>query len=257
MGNVKQFLILFVLIYMVVAVSINTKLGPPGMSEEFLADYKLEYDHYIEISKNEHYILWTQRPNLVDFEAKENLHLQERIEFMQRFESMDAFKEEQHRRHLYDMVFDVFNAFMVVVLVTRFARKPLSALIDTTIETIRARINDTEEARQYAGKLLDEADHKIKGLPADLAGYEELAHERIELVRRHSALFTGESIAALNKETADRVSFEEVKAIQQVKERLVDAAIQQALDAFQDSNSAAHDDALIEQFVANIQERSV
>lgn len=256
MADVKRFLVLFVIAYLILSTSINVLLGPPGMSKGYLAEHKADHNYYLESIKNKQFKVWKQRPHLIDFDADENTGLQARVDFVTEYITRDAFLKEQRRRNIYDLLFDFFNTAMVIVLITRFARKPLAGLIDGMIDAIKTRIGTAQEAKRQAEERLDVAEHKIKGLTGDLAGYEELVEERIEIIRRDSALFTGESLAVLNTETADRKRFEEVKARQQVKELLVDAAIEEVLADFLSSSSNDADEVLIERFMAELRENS-
>ncbi|MFP6597567.1 MAG: hypothetical protein VCC01_08935 [Candidatus Hydrogenedentota bacterium] len=256
MAGAKRFLIIFAVVYIIAATGINITLGPPGMSKGYLADHKADHNQYIESIKNKQFKIWKQRPDLADFEAAENIGLQKCIDFVTEYEQRELFKDERSRRNTYDLLFDVFNTAMVLVLLIGLGRKPFSGMIDGMIDAVRTKINETEEARKRADERLDTAEHKIKGLTEDLAGYEELVEERIEIIRRDSALFTGESLAVLNDETADRKRFVEVQARQQVKERLVDAAIDQVLVNYQASTSTDRDEVLIERFLAELRENS-
>lgn len=256
MPAVKRFLILFVVVYLIIATSINILLGPPNMSKEYLAEYKADHNHYIESIKNPQYKIWKQRPHLVDFDAERNIGLQDRIDFIAKYEGREAFQQEQSRRGTYDLIFDFFNTIMVIVLITRFARKPLAGIIDTMIDTIRTKFASAEEAQKSAGERLEAAQYKIKGLDQDFAGYEEFVKERIENIRRDSALFTGESVSLLNKETVNRKHFEEVKARQQIKQLLVEAAIEEVSITLQNTTSNERDNELIEQFMAGLEEKS-
>ena len=256
MSPVKRFLILYVIAYLIVATGINMLLGPPTMSKEYLATYKADHNRYIETTKNKQYTIWKQRPQLVDFDSDENVGLQGRIDFIDEYVGRAAFQQEQSRRDRYDLIFDFFNTLMVIVLVTRFARKPLSGIIDTMIDTIRTKFADAEAARQHTGERLDAAQHKIKGLAEDHAGYEEFTEERIENIRRDAALFTGESVSLLNKETANRKRFEEDKAKQQIKQLLVEAAIEEVSTTLQHTASNERDNDLIEQFMVSLEEKS-
>jgi len=257
MASIKRFLILFTVVYLIIATGINVILGPPGMSKEYLAEFNEDQNQYVESIKNKQFKIWKQRPHLVDFTAEENEGLQARIDFVREYESRDAFQKEQDRRTTYDMIFDLFNTLMVIVLIVTLARKPVAGLIDTMIEAIRTKIANAEEDRKRADERLEEAEIKVKGLTQDLAGYEGLVNERIENIRRDSALFTGESLAILNNETADRNRFAEVKAIQQVKEQLVEAAIEQVLADYQADDSNDADDILIERFLSDLREGSL
>ncbi len=63
-GSVKLFLLLYFGFYLIVAVSLNYTLGPPGMSAEYMSEHKVEQDRYVQITKDPVYKHWQQRPEL-------------------------------------------------------------------------------------------------------------------------------------------------------------------------------------------------
>lgn len=256
MSDVKRFLIIFVVAYLIFATSINMIFGPPGMSKEYMDEFKADQNRYIEAVKNKEFKEWKQRPHLVDVDAEGNAGLRGRIVFVGAYETRELFQSEMRRRGIYDLIFDFFNTIMVIVLVGWFARKPLAGVIDGMIERIRDKIVTAEVAKEEAEERLDAAEQKIKGLIEDQAGYEKLVEERIENIRRDSALFTGQSMSILNDETADRKRFELVKARQRLKEQLVDAAIAQVQASIVQTIATGGEDELIDRFMADLREDS-
>lgn len=256
MAGAKRFLIFYVLGYLIVATTLNLTLGPPGMSKGYLAEFKSDHNRYIEAIKNKEYKIYVQRPELYDLGAEEYAGLNDRAAFVEEYVVRPKYIAEEARRGRYELIFDFFNTAMVILLVGRFARKPFAGLIDGMIEAIRLKLKEAESAKNESAKRLEEAQGKINALPQDQAGYEELTKERIEIIRRDSALFTGQSVSILNKETEDRKRFEITKAKHEMKEKMVDTAINQVIESINASDSSSTDDHLIDQFIADIQKRS-
>ena len=101
----------------------NMLFGPPGFSSEYLEQFKDEHEYYLSISKSEFYKKWEQRPHLnspdhpdapKDFAAK--------LEFIEKYTARHEFIEEQHRKHIYELYFEIFNALLVAAIVFFFAK---------------------------------------------------------------------------------------------------------------------------------------
>lgn len=253
MARIKRFLIIYSLGYIIVATGINMIFGPPGMSADYLSDYKADHDRYIEAIKNPDYKIWKQRPNLLE---APDARLQDRIDYTAEYEDREEFQEEQHRLHIYNLLFEFFNAGMVVVLVVVLAKGPVGNLVNGLIDKIREQLDEADTTLEVATTRLDAAEQKIAGLDADLAGNAKLVEERIENIRHDAALFTGQSISRLNKEVENRKRHEESKARQQLKEIAVDAAIEQILEKFKANGTDVHNQALIKQFVSELEKPS-
>lgn len=253
MAKLKRFLILYSLGYIIVATGINMLYGPPMMSPEYLSEFKSDHERYLEATKNSEYKIWKQRPALV---LEPSTGLQGRIDFVIEYEAREAFQAEQHRLHFYNYLFEFFNSGMVLVLVVGLAKGPIVTLVDGMIVSLRETLDETQETLDTSSERLDAAQHKITGLDEDLAGNAKFVEERIENMRREAALFRGQSLSRLNKETENRKNNEMIKARQQLKSIAVDAAIEQVIEEFKANGSDAHNQALIQQFVAELETSS-
>ncbi len=252
MGSVKAFLLSYVAIYMVVAIGMNITLGPPGMSREYLETYKSDHDHYIETTKRDDYKRWTERREL----NPPSESLQASIDFVETYESRPEFQAEEARRHKYDILFDIFNMSMVVILITRFARKPLIGLLDGMIDQVRQTLKKAETARNEARRRKAEALSDVNRLDQVQAEYVAETEKRIEDMRRDSALTTGESMSALNRETEDRKLNEAAMARRALKEELVNAALASLVQHVQENPSTQREDELIDSFVRGLENPS-
>ena len=252
MSSVKKFLLGYVAIYMIVAMGFNLTLGPPGMSKEYLEEYKSDHDRYLEITKRDDYKRWKERPKL-------NLpseRLEASIAFLEEYESRPKFKAEKTRRHRYDILFDVFNMAMVVVLITHFARKPLINLLDGMFAQVKETLDKAKTARDEARQRKSEAQSNVDQLDQVLAAQEAEVEKRIEDMRRESALSTGLSISALNNETADRKLNEAAMARRELKQELVESAMASLIRDVQENPSSDQEAELINRFVNGLEDRS-
>jgi F0F1-type ATP synthase membrane subunit b/b' len=252
MGSVKTFLLGYVALYMFIAIGLNVTMGPPGMSREYLETYKNDHDHYIETTKRDDYKRWSERPEL----NPPSEALQASIDFVEEYESRPEFKAEEARRHKYDILFDVFNMSMVVILITRFARKPLAGLLDGMIDQVRQTLEKASAARNEARQRKAQAQSDVNKIDQVQADYEAETAKRIEIMRRDSALATGESMSAMNKETEDRKLNEAAMARRALKEELVEAALAALVLHIQENPSTEREDELIHRFVQGLEHRS-
>ncbi len=251
MNSVKTFFIVYVLAYLFVSAGINVLLGPPGMSKAYMEQYKAEHDRYIEIGKDPVYRRWSQRPELVEMDDR----LAEAATFVETYEALPEFQDEQKRRGGYDIIFDVLNTFMVVVLMVRFGRKPLMGLLDNLREQVRKRLDHMETISREAGDHRKSAQEKMHALPQDQAEIEQQTEARIEEMRRDTALRDGLRLSALNKETEDRKRNEEERAIRALKEALADAAIANVVQEFQQADNNVLQSTLVDRFIGDLADR--
>ena len=249
--SVKGFLIAYVLLYLVVAIAMNVKMGPPGMSSGYLDKYKADYDRYLEITKSDAYKLSQEN-------AESNPPddaLKERIAFVESHEGLAEFKSEQHRRSLYGGLFDVFNALMLIVLVGRFGAKPLLGLLDSMIAQVRETIETAEQARSDADGRLELAESGLAGLDGERALLETETNDQLNQELEKIAAQSEQSAALLQKETEDRKRQEELLAQRALKEALVEESMKILVERYAATRSPEQESALIDQFANQLGKR--
>jgi len=248
----QRFMLAYLLVYAAVSIGLLVTLGPPGMSGEFLSEYQADYDRYVETKKLDSYKRWQERPALNPPDAD----LAQRIEFVSQFSALTQFADEQRRRTLYETLSDLLGFAMVLVLVLRFGREPIAALLDGMVEKVRSTLQQAQDARDAAGQRKAAADTNLAGLPVQEAEIFSQSEKRIEDMRRQAALATGESLAVLNRETEDRMQHEEVLARARLKQELVDAAIESLSERFRTHSAPEENAALVDQFIDQLETRS-
>lgn len=248
----QRYMMVYFGIYIVIALALLVTLGPTSMSAEYLSVHKSDHDRYVDTTKLDEYKHWQQRPALVE----SNAAFAETIAFMESYTSNPEFIAEQRRRMLYDLASDFFRALMVLVLLIHFGRKPIAELLDGLIENVRTALERAHEKRAEADERKQASQAKLEDLPDEQAELEAQTTQRVEEMRRQAALSTGESLSILNRETEDRIQREETLARAQLKRELVDAAIETLAERYQTHTSPEEEDALVEQFVQHLGERT-
>ena len=260
MSDTKRFLLIFFGVALVVWIGINAVLGPPGLSNAYLygedgeGGLKTEHDHYLNIIKSDPYKLYKQRPHLHDphaADAPEGLAAD--IEFVEHYEAGEVFQAEEHRRAFYDMLFDFFNAALVVIIVVYFGRKPLLKFLDEQLAELREKMETLAQARQSAEARKREAEDKLDKLSEeeaeiDAATDARLAKEMAELEESNQR-----SLEIMQRELEDRKRDEGQAAAMLVKEELVNQAIAKLIDDYKANDTAEQQADLIEQFAGDVE----
>lgn len=250
MNPVKRFLIVYAVLYIAGAIGLNVWLGPPGMDSAYLDSFKDDQDRYIDVTKDIAYKKWSQNAEL----NPPNEGLQSDIDFVAEYKGREAFQAQQRRRGLYSTIFDVFNVGMLIVLIVRFARKPVLNLLDSGIQGVREELESAEQERVNATQGKAQAQKKLDGLDEDQIRLETETKEHIDHSRREIEAAAEHVLELLAQETRDRIQQEELAARMRVKAELVDAAIGQLEARYRESHSAEEEAALIEQFVEQVEQ---
>lgn len=251
MSGQKPFLIAFGVTYFMVAIGLNLMLGPPGLSQEYLDEYKADHDRYMTIVKSDDYKLWLERPERTTDDPKLNA----KIIFASEYEARDEFKAEQRRRGRYDTLFNFFNVGMLVLLIVRLAKKPLLGLLDSTIADIEAGIDEADTLRDRAAVRKHAAESRLANIEHNR---ERLREEYAEKTERENTLIkehTAQSLELLARETEDRKRQETAKAARALKMALIDAALDHVRTGYEATRSSESESKLTDQFVDQIGQR--
>ena len=241
-------------LYVVVSLTLNLTLGPPGMSKAYLQDNGADHDRYLQITKDPDpaYKRWSQRPELNPPDDA----LAHNIAFVEEYTARPKFLDEQRRRFRYDMLLDFFNVAMVIALAVRFGRKPLVGLLDKMAGDVRDDIDRAGDSEAQAQERMSSARRRLDGLEDEQAALQHDAEDRIGRMRRESALATGRGVSALNKETEDRKRNEEALARRALARELVDQAIEKIVERVQSETGHEVDDLLIRGFAEDLGRKS-
>lgn len=247
MNPVKRFLLIYFIVYIIVGITIIVAFGPAGYSKEYMAEFKADHDHYIEVIKSDEFKLW-----------KENDRLNEKpqgADFVATYESNPKFVQEQSRRMYFDYFFDFFNFGMVVYLMVHFARKPLCKLLDEQIAALKEKLDRAAKARAEAVKRKNEAQNAYDSLDEELAKLDKEKMDNIDQDNVRIETLASETLAQIDSETEDRKQEEEQKAAMLLKKELITSAIDMIAEKAKAEPLPEDNAELIGQFIAELEKR--
>lgn len=254
MSPTKRFLLTLAAVSLVVWIAANIALGPPGMSRAYLDKHKADHDRYMEIIKSHAYKLYEERPELNKPEVESDL--EEDIEFVEGYEANPEFHGEMGRRATYGIFFDFFNMALVVILVLRFARKPLLALIDGQIAALREKMDTAAAAHKKAEERLRKARDKMDHLSDEK---ELVAKDMARRLKREMAdldVANEHSLEVTRKELEDRQRQEQHAAERLVRAELVNAAIDKLAHDYEARSTVERERVLVGQFADSVEKLS-
>lgn len=250
MSSVKRFLIACAVIYMVLAILINITLGPPGLSGDYLDEFKPDHERYLYITKGDDYKLWAENPEL--HPPNEKLSDAD-IEFVSDYEDGDAYQAEVTRRWRYQAIFDFLTFTMIIILGVRFGKAPVLAFLDARVDEVRRRIQRAEDASAAAVKRKGDAQTKLDGLDQERTDTGDATQRRIELERARIEESTAQALALLERETEDRRHQEELKAQGLMKRELVDEAIEIISERYKAERTKEQESVIIDQLMQQLE----
>jgi F0F1-type ATP synthase membrane subunit b/b' len=245
----KRFFLIFFGVYLVVTVLWAAFMGPPGLTNEYLDEYKADHERYLQVIKSDAYKIHKERPNLHPAEGK----LLRGVEFVKEYEAREGFHAEQKRISLFELVFSIVNAAMVVILAVRFGRKPLLGFLDEKIDDIRQKLDRSESARAKAAELRAAAEDNVARLDAQRQKVEQQAGEMIKDEKARLAEGTRLALEQLDEETEARKRAEERRAAMLVKEELVTQSVDQLAKELQTTLTPQDQDGLFDEFLGRLE----
>jgi len=201
----------------------NAIWGPPGLSPEYLAEYKHDHDRYIEIEKNAAYDRYIQNPD--DAAEATRAQFEAMAAFVEQYESREAYQHEAERMHTYELFFEFFNVGLVALLIVRFAVPPLLRLLDDKIADLRERIETAARQRAEADAKRAEWQSKLTALPDEEKRVSEATERQLEKEIAEVTAANQQTQAVLEAEGEDRAQSVWLSAKQQVRRELVDKAL--------------------------------
>jgi F0F1-type ATP synthase membrane subunit b/b' len=258
----EKFLLILASVAVIGCVIINVLFGPPGLSRAYLSDHKADHDRYLKITKSPAYKLYEERPllNIPDNPDAANPVASIDVAYVEDYRQRAPFKAELSRIGTYGLLFDFFNAALLIVLVWRFGRKPILNLLDDKIEQLREKLTHTESEREEAEDRRHLAEAQLELLHHDQERIDDETKQQLKHDLEAMQEGNKKNFVLLERERKDRIQEEELAAKQALKRELVEQAITR-ITARYESNTAAdantdHQADLIEQFVHELEPKS-
>jgi F0F1-type ATP synthase membrane subunit b/b' len=252
MTPLKRFFLLYFGLYLGGMLLINLLFGPPGMSRQFTSDpvTREAYEHYLEIIKSERYKRWQQNPQI---DPAATPGLPEQIEFVQAFETRPFFQAEMRRRERYRISGEMFHVAMMLLLIIKFARRPLLRFLDQGIDRVRQQIAQAEAARREAMQRRSSAAEAIARLDEEKARIEQEGRLLMDQDLAQIHTLTEQSVAHVLEAAEDQKREEMQAAMLRLRAELVDRAVQRIVDRFESEASEREHQLLLTQFVDEVE----
>lgn len=254
MSPAKRFLLILFSVAIVGWLLGNAFFGPPGFTDEYMAQFKADHERYLKITKSEAYHLYTERPHLHGPDtAAAPPQFAEDLAFVKAYTARPAYQAEVVRQARYGFFFDLFNGALVVALAWYFGRKPLLRYLDTQIDAIRRKVDDAARVRAEAEMLTKEVEAQMARLPEDEQRIAQETEHRLEKEMADLAEASHYSMGLMEREMADRKDQQWLRARQEVQRELVLSAINALKEQCANSQSAAFQDGLIDEFIDTLE----
>ena len=146
--------------------------------------------------------------------------------------------------------------FVVVLLVLRrFAWKPILASMDAREAGIRRLIDDAEAAREEADRLLEEYNRRLAEAREEGRRLVAEAKESAERVRAETLERARGEAEAIVARTGTEIDLEKKKALAEIRERAVDLAIHAAERVLEESLDDARHRRVAEDYLKELEAR--
>lgn len=217
----KRFLLIYVVVYTVLAAAGLKLFRSPDFSREYLQQHASDHERFMHLSQDPSFEPFAQRPHL--FPADDLRH--EQLAFVQAYRTRPEYRAERLRIESFSLYFHVLNGVMFLVLVVRAGYGPAVAYLDKRIEQTRSHFDQAAHSRTAAMHRLAEVEAETGTWPQkeqDLERHaEDVINASLVQIREEARL----ARIQLARETEDRKRAEIFRAAAQIKEELVSEAI--------------------------------
>jgi len=255
-AETKKFLKLYFGVAIGVWLVFAFTLGPGDLSCDYRREYKEDHDRYLQIIKSEPYKRYVQRPHL-NQPGSEGVpaDFADQIAFVEEYESRDEFRREKLRSTFYTVFFQFFNAGLVIWLVWRLGRKPVLKILDNQIHGLRDKISAVRNAREAAAERRRAAAAKLEHVADEDHRILAEAQERLEREKSDLEEQQQQRIAIMKRELEDRKAEEAHAAIMAIKAELVNDAVSELLQRYQQADNELLQAKLVDAFTADLEKQ--
>ena len=153
-----------------------------------------------------------------------------------------------------EMLFKLINFLLLLLLLHRFARKPIAKMLSNSAENSKKKIDDAEAELATAKSQLAEYQAKMANLNEELATREKTAHAAIEVEREKLIADTKIQAQKLEQQAQNRIEQDILKAKAEIREFLVHESVQLAEKIISEQIDSKERKALVENYAKYLNE---
>ncbi len=148
-----------------------------------------------------------------------------------------------------EMAFKAINFVILLILLHRFARKPIAKMLSNSAENTKNTTDSAKEELASAKARLAEYEIKIANMEKELASREEIALAAIEAEKVKLIADAKEQAQKLEEQAQNRIEQDILKAKTDIREFLVSESVQFAEKIITDEIGSKEHKALVENYV--------
>jgi len=147
-----------------------------------------------------------------------------------------------------EMLFKLINFLLLLFLLYRFARKPITKMLSNSAEKTKITVDNAKEALAKAKARLSEYEVKITALEKELASREQTAMASIEAEKQKMINDAKDQAQKLEAQAQNRIEQDILKAKIEIREFLVNESVQLAEKIISEQIGSKEQKALVENY---------
>jgi F-type H+-transporting ATPase subunit b len=161
-------------------------------------------------------------------------------------------EEGEHGSLLKDYIWKIINFALLVIILFKFARKPLQSFLQKRTETIEKMLNEAKEAKEAALKALREVEARLKSKDAEIEAILSAAkksgeHERDKIIEESAKLKD-----KILEQAKTNIEFELKHAKDSIKAEAVELAMELAEKKLKDKLTKEDQEKLLDDSLVKI-----
>ena len=154
---------------------------------------------------------------------------------------------------LQDPTFWVAMGFLILaILAFLFLRKPILAMLDARVDSVRASLDEAASLREEAQQLLAEYQRKQRNAVKETEAMVARAKEEAERISRDSAEALKAALKRREELAMDKIAQAEADAVREVQRISVEVAVDATRVLIADKLDGARADALIDVAISDV-----
>jgi F-type H+-transporting ATPase subunit b len=154
----------------------------------------------------------------------------------------------------YDMLFKAINLVILLLILHRFARKPIAKMLSSSAENTKETVDSARAELEGAKARLAEYEAKIANLETELATREKTSIAAIEVEKEKLIADAKLQATKLEEQTQNRIEQDILRAKTEIREFLVNESVSLAEKTISEQIGGKERKALIENYAKNLNE---
>lgn len=161
-------------------------------------------------------------------------------------------EEAEHAPLWKDYMWKILNFAILVIILVKFAKKPLQDFLKKRAELIEKTLNEAKEAKEAALKALQEAEERLKTKDAEVAAIVAAAKKAGEQERDRIIEESGKLKEKILEQAKTNIEYELKHAKESIKAEAVELAMELAEKKLKDKLTKTEQEKLLDESLVKI-----